>query len=186
MMDKKNNDIINELSGEDAKRILRILADEDGKTAARIDTLAEEFFETVDHLQISDSVFWELNSLNVEDLWDHSGKTRYGYVEPCDEAYNMVELVLDQYIAEYEKYIRLDKRHAAMEFMIGLIYGINEFDTNGRSEFRDWAEDIAGIFIQDYTEKFKNDSENAEFVDEFIQRLDELNAEGQDICGDIL
>lgn len=56
-MNMKNKNILHELSCEDAKRILYILADEDKKLAARIEKLAEELIETVDFLQISNSVF---------------------------------------------------------------------------------------------------------------------------------
>lgn len=177
----RNNNILNELSGEDAKRILKILADEDKKLAERIDMLAEELIATIDFLDISDSVFYDLDGLDVEELWDHSGKTRHGYVEPYEEAYNMVEQVLDQYITEYDKYIRLNKRRPAMEYMIGLISGLMEFDINGNSEFRDWAEDVADSFIHDYISKFKNDSQNAGLEDEFMQRIEKLKAEDQDI-----
>lgn len=177
----RNSKIINELSDEEAKRILIRLADEDKIIAQRIDILAEEYFATVDFLQISNLVFCDLEGLDVEVLWDNSGKTRYGYVEPCDEAYDMVEKVLDEYITEYDKYIRLNKRRPAMEFMIGLISGILEFDIHGSSEFRDWAEDIADCFIQEYIEKFKNDEENAGLADEFMQRIDKLMAKDQDI-----
>ena len=160
--DMKKNDIIGELSGSEAKIILRNLANEDEKIDKKIRALAEKLIEAVDFSQISDSVFCDLENLDVYELWDNSGKTRYGYVDPYDEAYEMVERVLDEYIAEYDKYIRLDKRRIAMEYMIGIISGIMRFDNEGISEFSDWAVDVADCFVEDYIEKFKNDEKNAE------------------------
>jgi hypothetical protein len=178
-MEKKN--IINELSESEAKNILRILAEEDIKTARRIEALAEELFADVDIWGIGEDVFYDLDRLDVHELWDNSGKTRYGYVDPGDEAYDMVKRVLDDYIDEYDRYIRLNKRRLAMEYMIEIISGLMEFDINGSSEFRDWAEDIADSCIEEYKDKFKNDEGNSELVDEFMQRIDDLSAEGQDI-----
>jgi hypothetical protein len=178
-MEKKS--IINELSETEAKNILRILAKEDKKIAARIEILAEELFADVDFFEISEDVFYDLDRLDVRDLWDNSGKTSYGYVDPYDEAYEMVESVLGEYIDEYERYIRLNKRRLAMEYMIEIISGLMEFDINGISEFRDWAEDVAYSLIEDYKDKFKNDEGNSELVDEFIQRIEDLKSEGQEI-----
>ena len=177
----KYNDIIDELSDSEAKIILRKLANEDEKTAKTISALAEKLIERVDLSQISDSVFRDLDNLDVDVLWNNSGKTRYGYVDPGDEAYDMIERVLDEYIAEYDKYIRLNKRRIAMEYMIGIIKGIKKFDNEGISEFRDWAEDVGYCFVRDYIEKFKNNEGNAEFIDEFLQRLDESETEEQEI-----
>ncbi len=178
-MEKYNK--INELSETEAKNILRILAEEDKKTAARIDKLVEEFFEDADFSEISEDLFGVLDSLDVRDLWDNSGETSYGYVDPGDEAYDMVKSVLDDYIDEYDRYIRLNKRRLAMEYMIGIISGLMEFDLNGSSEFRDWAEDVADPLIEDYEDKFKMDEGNSGLVDEFIQRIEDLKSEGQQV-----
>ena len=40
---------------------------------------------------IADEVFYELDSLEVEDVWDQSGSTRYGYVDPNEKAWEMLE-----------------------------------------------------------------------------------------------
>ena len=40
--------------------------------------------------EIADGVFWELDTLEVENVWDNSGPTRYGYVDSGEKVWEMV------------------------------------------------------------------------------------------------
>ena len=41
-----------------------------------------------------------LDSIEVEEVWDRSGRTRNGYVEPTEMAFQMSEEALDPFIEE--------------------------------------------------------------------------------------
>ncbi|MGM0411591.1 MAG: hypothetical protein ACQEQF_12625 [Bacillota bacterium] len=82
------------ISPDDAYYILKRLVENDDNILKKIEEVAEEYFNKVDSEEIAETIFFELDFLNVEDLWDSSGSTRYGYVEPGERAYEMVEEVI--------------------------------------------------------------------------------------------
>jgi len=62
---------------------------------------------------IADWVFYELDSLEVEDVWCQSGSTRYGYVDPNEKAWEMLEDAIEYYLVELKKYQELDLEEEA-------------------------------------------------------------------------
>ena len=72
--------IIEDIRAKYAYEILNRLANEDAKISKRIEELSFEYLREVNPDDVADSVFHDLDSLEVEDVWDNSGGTRHGYV----------------------------------------------------------------------------------------------------------
>ena len=100
----KTRNIFDEISADDALAILRLLAKEDTKIARRIEQIAIEYLRDVDIEDIASQVYFELDSIEVEEVWERSGRTRNGYVEPTEMAFQMFEDALDPFIEEMKKY----------------------------------------------------------------------------------
>lgn len=49
----------------------------------------------------------ELDALEVEEVWDRAGETRYGYVEPGEAADQMIDDVLEPLLKELARYEKL-------------------------------------------------------------------------------
>ena len=84
-----NNDphaIIDHLSADDALAIVHALAREDDRLASLIAEVATSCLSSVDSEQIASDLYDELDVLDVEEVWDRSGATRHGYVEPQEAA----------------------------------------------------------------------------------------------------
>ena len=80
-MMKETFQIIDHLSPTDALAILRTLAGSDDQLAARIAGMATARLRGVDPEEVAAALYDELNGLEVEEVWDRAGRTRYGYVE---------------------------------------------------------------------------------------------------------
>lgn len=74
--------ILDDIRAKYAYEILKRLAEEDAKISKRIEELSFEYLRQVDPDDVADGVFHYLDSLDVEDVWDKSGGTRHGYVDP--------------------------------------------------------------------------------------------------------
>jgi len=74
-------DILTTITQNEAFTILKSLAKEDENIKKRIEQLAIEYLEDVDVEEIADAVYFDLDLIEVEDLWDRSGSTRDGYVD---------------------------------------------------------------------------------------------------------
>ena len=83
--------LIDNIDAADALAILRILANEDVYLEKKIEQILKEYLSEVDIEEIASQVYFDLNGLEVEEVWDRSGSTRFGYVDPNEAAYEMFE-----------------------------------------------------------------------------------------------
>jgi hypothetical protein len=65
--------LLEQISGEEALKILRFLSAQDQDIENRIEELAENILKDIDLEDVSGEVFFDLNNIDVHDLWDQSG-----------------------------------------------------------------------------------------------------------------
>lgn len=172
MKNEKNEDIIDSISPEDALSILKITAKKN--PSLNIEKIIKEHLKKVSIEEVAESVFNDLDILEVEDLWDSSGRTEYGYVEPVERADEMIEEVLEPYFEGLEKYIKLSMFSEAKSYCKGILKGVYKFDKEAHSEFSEWATDIADNFIPIIFDKWKEICKNKSDINdvkEYITRV---------------
>ncbi|MFQ5594009.1 MAG: hypothetical protein ACE5HA_07645 [Anaerolineae bacterium] len=127
--------LISQLTPDEGLAILRALARQDAQLAARIvETitahLSDDAPQTPEDAEgIAEDLVFELNLLEVEEVWDRAGQTRYGYVEPSEAADEMMQEVLEPYLEEMKRYQRLGMHEAARYTCMGLLAGLYRFET---------------------------------------------------------
>ncbi len=169
----KKKEILEDIIAEHAYDILKRLADEDVKISKRIEELAPEYLIKVDIDDVAESVFCDLDSLEVEDVWDNSGSTRYGYVDPYELASEMFEEALEPYIDELRKCQKLGMDEEAKLHCMGILKGIYKFEKEATTEFQDWAvDDPHTHFIQVFDEwkKGNKNLKNLDEMNEFVKK----------------
>jgi hypothetical protein len=139
-------EIIDQLSPNDALAVLKALAREDEGLAVRIVEIATASLSEVDPGEIAFDLYDELNALEVEEVWDRAGPTRRGYVDPCEAAGQMVKEIIDPYLEELRKYQALEMNTQANRMCMGLLLGLYKFEDESMAKFKDWAPDAPGIF----------------------------------------
>ena len=167
-----NKQVLDDISSEHAHGILIRLADEDAKISKRIEELALEYLTDVDPDGIAEDIFYSLNILDVEDVWNNAGSTRYGYVDPNELAFEMFEEALEPYIDDLRKCRKIPMDDEAKRHCMGILKGIDQFEREATTEFKDWAVDAPhGTFIQVFEEwrEGNKNPENLEEMDEFIK-----------------
>lgn len=91
----------------------------------------------IDRTVIADELYNDLNCLDVEELWAHSGRTREGYVDVYEKASEMFQEIVEPGIEEMKRLQDISLYHEANEYCMGIMKGIANFST-GNSEFLDW------------------------------------------------
>ena len=175
---KSKRDILKDIDPSDALYILKVLMEEDKKFEDKIYQIAVKMLSEVDSDDIAVEVYNELDRLEVEELWDRSGKTRYGHVEPSEEAWVMFEEVLKPFVEEMKKYQKLIMFMEAKNYCIGIIKGIQEYEQESKSEFKDWAIDVPAEYIvriMDEWMKGNPDSKDIAEVEEIARSYTEFN-----------
>ncbi len=134
--------ILNHLSPQEALTILKTLAENDPQLAERIATIAHEQISSVDCEDVAADVYWDLDALEVEQVWDQAGSTRHGYVETEEVADQMIQGVLAPYTPKLERYKKLNMPPEALEMCIGILTALYRFETESTNQFKDWAVDL--------------------------------------------
>ncbi len=151
----KTRNIFAKISADDAFAILSRLAKEDPKIATRIEQIAMDYLSDVDIEDIASQVYLGLDSIEVEELWDRSGRTRNGYVEPAEMAFQMFEEALEPFLDEMQKYQNLSMFAEAKGYCIGILKGICKFENDSLSEYKDWAVDAPADFFEQILDDWK-------------------------------
>ena len=146
------DDLITRLTAEQAKKVLERLGQKAGPIREAVGTevknlLAETVpHEIVDVHEVADHVFCVLDSIDVEDCWDESSSSRYGYTSPDEAAEQIVEAELQQFFDRTEKYHELGLFDQEATYCMGVLLGIYRYERESRSEFRSWCEDVPDLY----------------------------------------
>jgi hypothetical protein len=145
---KNSQEIIDNLSPADALSILKTLAANDDQLANRIAQIALEHLSQVGQEEVAALVYDGLNFLEVEEVWDRAGSTRQGYVEPGEAADQMIDEVLEPFLADMKKYQQLGLSVQARQLCMGLLAGLCRFDDESTSQFKEWAAGAPAVFTE--------------------------------------
>jgi len=169
----KKQKIIQSLNPDDAFTVLMLLLKENPDLEDRIYQISMRILTNVDSDDIMLDVYSELNMLDVDDLYNSSGRTRYGYVEPSEEAWNMFQDALEPFIDEMKKYQKRNMPIVAKEFCIGIIKGLRKFENESTSDFKDWAVDAPEESVENVFDEWKTGQPSKEHIDEISQIIKE-------------
>ena len=165
--------ILETITPADALTILRRVAEQDVEMTKRFENAAMEMLRVVDMESVASQVQMELESLDVEEVWDHSGSTSHGYVDPGDAAWQMFEDALAPFQEQVEKYNRLSMDQEAKFCCMGILKGIYDFDKESSTEYKDWTVDAPAEFftmvLDDWRKGTKKRKDLAE-MNEFMKR----------------
>ena len=167
-----NTNIIEQITPNDALAIIKMLAKVDENIKSKIEQIAKELFCDIDINDIAEEVFCEIDSLYVEDLWDSSGGTSYGYVEPHERAFEMIEETIEPFINEMKKYKQTEMFQEEKVYCMGILKGIYKYEKEAESEFKDWATDVPGESFTHVLNEWKNgkkDSDDILEMEEFVK-----------------
>lgn len=139
--------VLESITGTDALAILQVLAERHEHLAQEIDAVAKELLSRVEMDDVAAHVQMELECLHVEDVWDRSGATRDGYVDPGEAAWEMFEEALKPFQDEMEKYKQLSMQEESALICQGLLKGIYHFDKESSTEYKEWAADAPGEYF---------------------------------------
>jgi hypothetical protein len=169
----KRDDVIEKLTPQQALAILKRLSENEGEIRDAVHTEARTLLQAVNLDETADEAFFVLASIDVQDCWDRSGSSRYGYTEPSEAAVELVEEELQPFYDQAARYHELDMPEQEMTYCMGVILGIYRYEHESKSQFREWAEDIsiecAGYLLTIWREQNPK-AVDVEAMEEFIRK----------------
>ena len=159
------NNIFDKISPDDALKILRQISKTDKVLKDKIIALAEDLFRDVDVDEICEAVFYELDGIDVHELWDRAGPNRDGYTSPEDMSVEMFEEALEPYVQEMNRLMDLKMHQEAKLHCFGILKGIYQYEKESGSEFKDWATDVPGESFGSILREWGKNSKNKDKKD---------------------
>jgi uncharacterized membrane-anchored protein YjiN (DUF445 family) len=161
------------ITSEHALSVLKKLTNEDKKIAKRIQQIITHLISSVEPEEVAGEIASELDSIEVEDLWDSSGSTRGGYVDTYEMAYEMVEDALSPFLDRLNEYKALSMEKEAKLFCMGIIRGLYLFNTESDTQFRKWAEDVAGNVFEGLLITWEKEFNDKKYLTDIKQYIEE-------------
>lgn len=156
--------VLEAVQAEDAKQILRALHDRGGEVARAVEEEVDRIYGGVDDSEeIASDVLRRLESIDVEDLWDRSGKRADGtYVEPAEESYVMLREAIAPYVGRMEDHLEGGDLEEADAMLRGVALGLYRFSRQSSTTFRDWARDDPSIVLEEVLNRWEENRDGGE------------------------
>jgi len=168
----KMKNFLKSLSSDEAAQVLQTLLDDNPELIKKAYDIAVKAAGNVDAEDIMHDVYSELDALDVDDLNGRAGRTRYGYVEPHDAAYEIFEEAITPFINEMTKNHKRGLPEAAKQHCIGIIKGLWLYDEESISDLKDWIPDAAGDYVFSVIEEWKKGNPSNEDIAEVMSIVD--------------
>ena len=114
---------------------------------------------------VAEEVEDQLRALEPKDLGARTGRHEFGYTEPGEAAWQLMEEEVDPFLDEMQRHIDLGFEAEALEILKGILLGLYRLEGVGGWEFGNWAPDgpveLAGWAVdrwqKDVVERKKRD-----------------------------
>lgn len=132
---------IDQLSGEEAARVLHALLERRPDLRNEAQELAESLLADVSVEDVADEVEAAVDLLDLDDLHSRAGRTRDGYVEPSQAAWDLVEEMVMPFIHDIQRRAEGGQIEAALNTCVGVVLGLYRLRDRDNDEFLGWAVD---------------------------------------------
>jgi len=129
-----------------------------------------EFLKDIDEDDIKNELYCILDNITIEEVFENSGSTRFGYVDPSDLAREMFGEEVGPMVAEGRKYHDLGMMEERDIYFRGILGGLHRFDTESNSYFRELIPDTPKETFKGVVDEWKELSKDPEMVDEYVQK----------------
>ena len=177
-----SRDILEELSPQEALVVLRELAASGPRVRKKAEEIALKVIGDVDVDEVAEELLWELDSIPVEDVWDNSGRTRHGYVDPTECACQLFEDALHPFTRQLQKCRELSLTEQAKRHCMGILKGIHRFETESTSEFKSWCADAPSDYFVSVYDQWKKQARTKKDVSQVKRFIDSLCPKKAKLC----
>jgi hypothetical protein len=132
------------LSDREKAEVLDSLIAQDPTLAVRAGREGRGVLAAVEIDAVASAVADALLGLDQEELSQHAGRTRYGYVEPTTAAWSLLEAALEPWLEDIARRASLGFHGPARQIGLGVLQGLGQVDDHSGSDERllSWAPDF--------------------------------------------
>ncbi|KAF5043021.1 hypothetical protein DSECCO2_506630 [anaerobic digester metagenome] len=147
--------LLDSLSVDQARFVLARLIGDDPALAARAEGIARDVLRMVDTEGIAESVASDLSRIEIEEVWETSGRRRDGYVYPSERAWEMLDDALEPHKGEMMAYLKRGMIEESRLYCEGILLGIRRFQKTSRSGILDEVPDYCNETFDSVREEWE-------------------------------
>jgi len=159
-----NSDVLAHLNSSEAAAVLGTLLERHKNLHAEAETIATELVASPSIDDIADDVLDAVTSLDIDDLNNRAGPSRYGYTEPSEAAYELLEESIEDFLSDIKRRMQLGLTDAAIAICCGLVKGLNKaknVDSDVLNWEPDFPEEEAGQAVAEFIKSCPKESRQA-------------------------
>lgn len=111
---------------------------------AEVEAIARSVLGDVSFESIADEVEDAVRQLTLDDMNGRAGKHSWGYVEPTEAAWELLEEAVEPYVEDMKRKFGAGLESEALVLCQGIVLGLYRLRDPAASDFLAWAEDFPG------------------------------------------
>ncbi len=137
-----NGSVLERLKPEEAASVLRRLLAAHPDLGAQAERIARSLLHEVTFKAVADEVEEAVRALDFEDLDGRAGRHKWGYVEPTEAAWEILEETVAPFLDDLRRQIELGLETEALEICKGVVLGLYRVEHGKGGELAEWAPDF--------------------------------------------
>jgi hypothetical protein len=133
--------VLARLNPEEGDDVLRSLIERHPQLIAEAEEIAQATMSDVDADTVAEDVQQAVLDLDIDDFDTRAGRHSWGYVEPTEAAWELLEEAIDPFLADMKRHIELGFEAAATATCAGIVLGLYRCDGNS-DQVLGWAVDF--------------------------------------------
>jgi len=134
--------VLDRLEAEEAREVLGRLLAAHPDLRAEAERHARSLMGEVTFEAIADEVEDSVNAFDLDDLNGRAGKHTWGYVEPNEAAWEILEEAVEPFVSDLKRQIELGLEPEALEICKGIMLGLYRAEHGKEGELAQWAPDF--------------------------------------------
>ena len=127
------------LASDELAAVLQTLLKRHPDLSREADSIAVELVSSTMAEDIADDVFTSVTALEVDALRGRAGKQSWGYVEPTEAAWELLQEAVEDVIADMKRKMELGLDAAAEAICCGIVVGLHKAKDVGSDGLLGWA-----------------------------------------------
>jgi hypothetical protein len=134
--------VLARLTPEEGTRVLRSLLALHPELLAQAEEIAESTIADVNAAAVSEEVEQAILDVDTDDVGARAGRTSWGYVEPGEAAWELLEEALHPFMEQMRRSIALGFERAATTTGAGIVLGLYRCRGQNADHVLGWVEDF--------------------------------------------
>ena len=134
--------ILERLSDAEAASLLNRLLDLHPELRSEAETLAAEALSDISVWAVAEEVEWAVLQFDYDDLNGRAGRHSWGYVEPGEAAWELLEEAVQPFVDDMKRHLELGLEEQALDLCQGILLGLYRVREKSDDDILNWAPDF--------------------------------------------